>query len=98
MGLVDALSRKDKVDTEDDNWEVTLLKDNNQNHHIKALDVTLASKLAKSSPSDPVIAKALEAMNDEMGSPWIPQTANEDWEYTNGALYFKKCLYIPELT
>ena len=64
MGPADVLSRKDEVDTDDDNWEVTLLKGNDWDHHIKALDLALTEKLAMSSPSNTVIAKALEAMHE----------------------------------
>ena len=96
MGPVDMLSRKDEVDTNNDNWEVTLLKGNNWDHHIKALDSALVEKLTTPSPSDPIITKALEAMHDQPGQPWILRTAKEDWEYTDSTLYFKKCLYVPK--
>ena len=36
-------------------------------------------------------------MNDENGKPWIPKTAKMDWEFIDGALYFKHCLYVPKL-
>ena len=36
-------------------------------------------------------------MNDETGEPWIPRTTKVDWEFEDGALYFKHQLYIPEL-
>ena len=36
-------------------------------------------------------------MNDEKGEPWISQTTKMDWEFTDGALYFKHWLYVPEL-
>ena len=89
MGPADALSRKNEVDTGDDNREITLLKGHDQYHHLCAIDSTLTGKIATSSSSDPIIIKALAAMNNEAGEPWIPQTAKTDWEFTNGALYFK---------
>ena len=45
MGPTNALSRKDKLDMENDNREVTLLKGDNLYHHIQALDTTLAERL-----------------------------------------------------
>ena len=40
--------------------------------------------------------KALTAMNNNSGDPWIPCTNKTDWEFTNRALYFKHWLCIPE--
>ena len=34
MGPVDALSRKDEIDMGNDNWEITLLKGDDQYFHI----------------------------------------------------------------
>ena len=96
MEPTNALSHKDKVDTDDDDWEITLLKGDNWDHRIWALNSVLAQKITLSSPSDPVVTKALTAMNNEKGEPWIPQMAKTDWEFTDGALYFKKHLYIPK--
>ena len=89
MGLADALSRKDKVDMDDDNREITLLKGNDQYHHLHTINSALAGKIITSSSSDPIVTKALVAMNDKTGEPWIPQTAKTDWEFIDGALYFK---------
>ena len=47
--------------------------------------------------SNPIITKALAAMNDENSKPWIPKTAKIDWEFINRALHFKHCLYVPKL-
>ena len=72
MGPTDALSRKDKVKTSDDNWEITLLKGGDQYFHIRAINIALANKISSSSALDPIISKALTAMNDESSEPWIP--------------------------
>ena len=64
--------------------------------HICALYATLAQKISLSSTSDLIITKAVAAMNNEEGEPWIPWMAKEDWTYENGSLYFKHWLYIPE--
>ena len=95
-GPADVLSRKDEVETSNDNQEITLLKEGNQYFHIHALNTTLANKISSSSASHPVITKALAAMNDASSEPWIPQTNQTDWEFTDGVLYFKHQLYIPE--
>ena len=89
MGPANALSRKDEVETSDDNQEVTLLKGKDQYFHLCTIDVALADKISSSSTSDPIITKALTTMNDASGEPWIPWTNRTNWEFTNGALYFK---------
>ena len=45
---------------------------------------------------DPIITKALEAMNNENIDPWLPCTLKEDWKFEDSSLYFKNYLYIPE--
>ena len=72
MGPADALSRKDEVETCDDNREITLLKGKDQYFHIKTIDATLAKKISSSTAQDPIVTKALAAMNHEGGKPWIP--------------------------
>ena len=72
MGPTNALSQKDEVDTNDDNWGITLLKEDDQDFQIRALNAALALKISQSFPSNPIIAKALATMNDEKGEPWIP--------------------------
>ena len=54
MGPADALSRKNVVNTNNDNQEITLLKGGDQYYHIRAIDNALAEKIASSSPSDPI--------------------------------------------
>ena len=89
MGSADTLSRKDEVETSNHNQEITLLKVKDQYFHIHAIDVTLANKISSSSAFDPIITKALATMNDANGKLWIPQTNKTNWEFSNGALYFK---------
>ena len=36
-------------------------------------------------------------MTEQTEEPWIPQTTKDDWKFTDGALYFKNCLYIPDM-
>ena len=81
MGPADMLSRNDEVDMDNDNWEIILLKGNDQYHHIHAIDSALAEKITSLSSPDPIVTKALTAMNDEAGEPWIPCTAKTDWEF-----------------
>ena len=96
MGPADALSRKDDIETGDDNQEITLLKGKDQYFHICAIDAALAKKISSSTAADPIISKALAAMNSDTKEPWIPHTTAADWEFSNNSLYFKHCLYIPE--
>lgn len=97
MGPADALSRKDNVDTDDNNREITLLNNKEQYFHIGSLDVTLATKITQSSTNDPIVTKALAAMNDEASEPWLPCTSKADWHFNDRKLYFKQQLYVPEL-
>ena len=59
MGLADALSRKDEVDMDDDNWEITLLKGDPCYHHIKSINTALTEKIASSSSTGPIVIKSL---------------------------------------
>ena len=43
---------------------------------------------------DPIVTKALAAMNDENKAPWLPQTTKEDWKFDHGHLCFKNQMYI----
>ena len=72
MGPTDTLSWKDEIETSNDNREITLLKGKDQYFHIHAIDTTLAKKISSSSTTDLIITKALAAMNDATGEPWIP--------------------------
>ena len=71
MGPAGALSRKDEVGTSDDNQRVTLLKEENQHHHIQQLDTALANKIDFSSSSNLIVTKALTTMNNETGESWL---------------------------
>ena len=78
MGPADTLSQKDDIETSDDNWEITLLKGRDQYFHMHAIDAALAMKISSSSTDDPVITKALAAMNHNNTEPWIPHTVAAD--------------------
>ena len=96
MGPADALSHKDKVPTDDDNREITMLRNNEQYFHVRALDLALQDEISHPSTTDPIITKILSAMNKEDESSWIPQTTCTDWKFDDRKLYFKGQLYIPE--
>ena len=96
MGPADALSWKDEIETSDDNRKITLLKGGDQYFHIRAIDATLVKKISSLTTKDPVVTKALAAMNHDSGKPWIPQTTAADWKFIDNSLYFKHHLYIPE--
>ena len=98
MGPTDALSRKDEIETSNDNREITLLKGKDQYFHIQAIDTSLAKKISSSTAQDPIITKVLAAMNHDGGEPWIPRTTATDWEFISDSLYFKHCLNVPEPT
>ena len=96
MGPADALSRKDEIETSDDNWEITLLGGKDQYFHVCTIDAALAKKISSSSKEDPIVTKALAAMNNDSSKPWIPQTTAANWKFVDNSLYFKHCLYVPE--
>ena len=96
MGPVDALSRKDEIETGDDNQEITPLKGKDQYFHVHAIDTALAKKISSSSTEDLIITKALTTMNNDSGKPWVPRTTAADWKFIDNSLYFKHRLYIPE--
>ena len=73
MGPANTLSRKDEIETSDDNSEITLLKGKDQYFHIRAIDTALAKKISSSSEGDLIVTKALTAMNNNNGEPWIPE-------------------------
>ena len=96
MGPADALSWKDEIETSDDNHKITLLKGGDQYFHIQAIDTALVKKISSSTTKDPVVTKALAAMNHDSSKPWIPRTTAADWKFIDNSLYFKHHLYIPE--
>jgi hypothetical protein len=91
MGPADALSRRDDIDTADDNVELTLLPDD---LFARAIDVALTDKIALSTPSDPLVLSALHALDE--GTSLFPHARRKDWLYQEGKLYFKGHLYVPE--
>ena len=91
MGPADALSRKDEVNTSNDNQDVILLP---PTLFIKAINVALANKIALSSPSNPLVSTALHALDN--GKSLLARASKHDWHYNDGKLYFKNRLYIPE--
>jgi hypothetical protein len=84
MGPADALSRCDNVDVADDNLELMLLPDD---LFTRAIDVALADKIALSTPSDPLMLSALQALDE--GASLFPRAHREDWLYHDEKLYFK---------
>ena len=92
MGPTDALSRKDEIETSDDNREITLLKGRDQYFHICIIDAALAKKISSLSTKDPIITKALATMNHDSGEPWIPQTTAADWKFIDNCYdFFSPC-------
>jgi hypothetical protein len=59
-----------------------------------AIDVALTDKITLSTPSDPLVLSALQALNE--GASLFPCAQRTDWLYQEGKLYFKGRLYMPE--
>ena len=91
MGPANALSRKDEIDTSNDNHDVILLP---HTLFIKAIDIALTNKIALSSPSDLLVSAALHALDD--GKSLLARASRHDWHYDDRKLYSKNQLYIPE--
>ena len=84
MAPTDALSQKDLIDTADDNIDVAIVPDPVV---IQALDLSLACHIQSSSSSDPLVLKAIQAIQD--GSPLFPHSTLADWTFEDSRLYFK---------
>ena len=85
MAPADALFQKDLIDTADNNVDVAIVPDL---VIIQALDLSLVCHIQSSSSSDPLVLKAIQAMQD--GSPLFPRSALTDWTFEDGHLYFKE--------
>ena len=90
MVPADALSRRNHVDTTQDNQEASICP---EPVIIQALDLALAQKIQSSTKSDPLVLQALESL--KVSSPLFPCLSKDDWHMTNGHLYFKGRMYIP---
>ena len=84
MGSNDALSHKGGVDTSNNNQDVILLP---PTLFIKAIDITLANKIAHSSLSNPLVSVALHALDE--GKLLLSRASKHDWHYDDRKLYFK---------
>ena len=85
MGPADALSRKDKIETSNDNWEITLLKGKDQYFHIHTIDSALAKKISSSSEDNPIITKAITGLPDSHGYDSVMVVV--DHGLTKGVIY-----------
>ena len=92
MAPTDTLSRKDLINTADDNVDVAIVPDPVV---IQALDLSLACHIKSSSSSNPLVLKVIQDMQD--GSPLFPHSALADWTFEDGHLYFKGRMYVPLL-
>ena len=90
MGPADALSRRDDINTSNDNQSSSILPDPVV---INALDLALSQTIAQSSSSDPLVLRVLSALQD--GSPLFSRSSTADWTFDNGHLYFKGRMYVP---
>jgi len=94
MGPADALSHRDEVDTSLDNTAITMLPFV-FDVLIRTLDVRLAERIADFTETNPLVQDARTAMSQH--SSLFPCTSFDDWTFLECSLYFKGCLYIPEL-
>ena len=90
MAPVNALSRRDSVDTSMDNVDTAIYP---EPMIIRALDLALAKHIMSSSTTDPLVLRTIE--NLHAGSPLFPHSLVKDWTYERGHLYFKGQIYIP---
>ena len=90
MGLADALSWRDHLNTTGDNADTPILPDPMV---INSLDLRLACHIKSSSASDPFVLKALAALDE--GSPLFTRASLSDWSFDNGHLYFRNRMFVP---
>ena len=84
MAPADALSRRDTVDTSEDNTNATICP---ELAIIGALDLSLAHHIQNSSSSNPLVLQAIE--NLHTNTPLFPRSSVKDWTYEGGHLYYK---------
>ena len=84
MAPADTLSQKDLINTADDNVDVAIVPDPVV---IQALDLSLTRHIQSSSSSDPLVLKAIQAVQD--GSPLFPRSILANWTFEDSRLYFK---------
>ena len=90
MGPADVLSRRDHLDTTEDNADTPILPNPMV---INSLDLTLARHIKSSSASDPFVLRALAAL--DKGSPLFTCISLLDWSFDNGHLYFRNRMFVP---
>ena len=90
MAPADTLSRQDSVDTSEDNTNAAICP---EPAVIRALDLSLARHIQKSSSSDPLVLRAIENLHNN--TPLFPRSLIKDWKYDDGHLYYKEQMYIP---
>ena len=66
MAPTDALSRRDNVDTTQDNTDVQLLPPDAFNQQLQAIDITLVDKIKDSSSSNPLVLQVIHQMEKEL--------------------------------
>ena len=90
MAPADALSRRDSIDTSEDNTNAAICP---EPAVIGALDLSLARHIQHSSSSDPLVLRAIENLHNH--TPLFPRSSITDWTYEGGHLYYKGRMYIP---
>ena len=90
MAPADALSRRDSVNTSEDNANAAICP---EPAVIGVLDLSLTRHIWKSSFSDPLVLKAIENLHNN--TPLFPRSLVKDWKYEDGHLYYKERMYIP---
>ena len=88
MAPADALSQKDLIDTTNNNINAAIVP---EPVVIQALDLTLTCHIKSSSSSDPLVLKAIQAV--QKGFPLFPCSVLANWTFEDGHLYFKGRMY-----
>ena len=87
-----ALSRRPDLlpSTIPENKGVTLLP---PSLFVNLIDTSLSHHIQSSSASDPLVLQALQSMDGSI--PLAFRSRLSDWQYTEGILIYKGCIYIP---
>ena len=90
MAPADALSCQDLIDISEDNTDTAICP---KPAIVRALDLSLACHIQKSSSSSPLVLRAIENLHNN--TPLFPRSSIKDWNYEEGHLYYKGHMYIP---
>ena len=95
MAPVDPLSHHNDMDIFLDNTNIQLLSSDAFDQQVWAINIALVDKIKELSSIDPLVLQAVHWMEKEF--PLFNRLKAKDWIFNDGHLYFKTCLYVPDI-